>query len=75
MTSQNDGDICVFCWQGRATWRNQQVAFRQLTDKGYVLCRVTIQMGICTRCGAKSLDDRGEAIMDEAVRREYERLP
>jgi hypothetical protein len=75
MSSQSDGDICVFCRQGRVTWRNQEVAFRQLTDRGYVCCRVTIQTGICAQCGAKSLGDRAEAIMDEAVRREHEKLP
>ena len=75
MSSQNEGDTCASCRQGRVIKRNQEIAFRQRTDKGYVFCRVTIQIGICAQCGAKNSDDRAEAIMDEAVRREYDKLP
>lgn len=74
MASQNEEYSCAFCRRGRATKRKQKVAFRQRTDKGYVFCRVTIQVGICTECGAKSVDHCAEAIMDEAARREYDKL-
>lgn len=74
MASQNEEYTCAFCRRGRAIKRKQEVAFRQRTDKGYVFCRVTIHVGICTECGAKSVDHSAEAIMDEAVRREYDKM-
>ena len=67
--------MCDLCGRGDVIRQTQEIAFRQETDKGYVFCRATIQIGICTHCGHKSLDDAAEAILDEAVRQEYDKLP
>jgi hypothetical protein len=32
-------------------------------------------MGICDHCGSKTWDDDAEAIIEEAVRQEYQKLP
>jgi hypothetical protein len=53
----------------------QELAFRQWTRKGYVSCRVNIPIAICADCGAKSWDREADAIMDEAVNREVDKLP
>ena len=74
MPDQSESEICVLCKRGRVIERNQEVAFRQWTNKGYVCCRVTIPMRICTLCGLKTSDGRAEAILDEAVRQEYDKL-
>ena len=52
----------------------EEMAFRQSSDKGYIHCRVTIEVGICDRCGARSLDPAAERIFDEAFQREYDKL-
>ena len=75
MSSQNGGEFCVVCKRGPVIKRNQEIAFRQRTDKGYVSCRVTIQLGVCTHCAGMSSDASAAAVMDEAVRREYDKLP
>jgi hypothetical protein len=73
MSDDNDVDICVFCRRGRATIRNEKISFHQWTDKGYLFCRVVIPVRTCDRCGSKSWDAAAEAIIEEAVRREYQR--
>jgi hypothetical protein len=74
MTASHDAERCIFCKTGRIVQKDQDFAFKERTDKGYVFCQVTILMDICDHCGAKSWDHDAEAIMDNAVRREYERL-
>jgi hypothetical protein len=66
---------CMFCKEGRLLDRAEPMSFRQYTDRGYVFCRVIVPMKICDRCGARSMDERAEAIMEDAVRRAYDNLP
>jgi hypothetical protein len=73
MSGLREGEICDFC-RGRMIAQNREIAFRQWTDKGYVHCRVTILAHVCTQCGYKSCDERAEATLDEAVRKEYDKL-
>ena len=68
-------EACNFCRQGRVIARHEEIAFRQMTDKGYVYCRVTVPVGRCNRCGAGSIGEDATRIMDEAVRRAYDALP
>jgi hypothetical protein len=63
--------ICELCRTGRVRWRKEAVRFRQWSDRGYVLCRVTLPVGTCTHCKAKSLDPDSERIFDAAFQREY----
>jgi hypothetical protein len=65
---------CDFCKGDHVTPRDQPIAFRQRTDRGYVRCRVTVPLGICARCGSGHWNEAAEAIVEAAVRREYERL-
>jgi hypothetical protein len=65
---------CDLCKVGNIVKRKREVAFRQWTDKGYVFCRVTIPMGICQHCGSQTWDQATEAIIEAAVRTEYEKL-
>ncbi len=55
--------------------RTQQIAFHQWTDKGYVACQATVPMLVCDVCGTKSWDDEGEAIIEQAVKDAYDKLP
>lgn len=53
--------------------QNRELAFRQWTDRGYVHCRVSIPMDVCTKCGFRSWDDTAESVVEDAVRREYDK--
>jgi len=75
MSAPEDVQHCEACKVGRVVTGAQTISFRQWTDKGYILCRAAIPMGICESCGAKYWDDDAEAIIEEAVRREYQKLP
>ncbi len=76
MSTEKDAEtsVCVFCNKGRLIKHMEEMAFRQSSDKGYIRCRVTIEVGICDRCGARSLDPAADKIFDEAFQREYDKL-
>ena len=68
--------ICFICNRGNVVTRIEALTFRQSSDKGYVLCRVMIPIGVCDNCGARSWDEAAEKIMDDhALQREYDKLP
>jgi hypothetical protein len=67
-------DRCELCAQGVKFTRNEDLAFQQWTDRGYVSCRVTIPMSTCDCCNAKSWDDVAESVIEDAVRGAYELL-
>jgi hypothetical protein len=69
-----DREICQLCRQGDVIKRSEEMSFHQWTDRGYVFCRVTIPLGVCRHCGMKSWDEAAEAIIEQAVRQEYEKL-
>jgi hypothetical protein len=75
MSGGNKNEYCSLCKDGELKVENTQLVFRQLTDKGYVLCRVTISIDVCTLCGLKTCGDLAEAIIEDAVRQEYDKLP
>jgi hypothetical protein len=66
---------CDFCRSGQVTRRDQHIAFRQWTDRGYVSCRVNVPLGVCDRCQSSHWNKEAEVIVEEAVRREYEKRP
>ena len=74
MTDPGDAVRCDFCKVGNLVRGNRPLAFRQWTDRGYVVCEVVIPMGVCDRCGSKSWDEAADTIIDAAVRQEYEKL-
>ena len=73
MTDLNDSQQCDFCKKSRVITRKQQLAFRQWTDRGYVHCHVEVPIGLCDQCGSEHWNQEAEAIIEEAVRREYEK--
>jgi hypothetical protein len=75
MSHPDDAQRCDFCRNGKVARQQQQVAFRQWTDKGYVFCRAEIPIGICDRCGSRHWNADAEEIIEESVRSEYEKLP
>jgi hypothetical protein len=74
MMAAGEPTICEICKRGRVTKRMEEMAFRR-SDKGYIQCRVTILVGTCGNCRVKSLDPGSDKILDEAFRREYDKLP
>jgi hypothetical protein len=40
-----------------------------------VFCRVTATLGVCSNCESRNWDENTEALIDEAVRQEYDKLP
>ena len=75
MSDRSESLFCALCKKGELVAEDQELTFQQRTDKGYVFCRVTISMDICTLCGWKSWGDLAEAIIEDAVRQEYDKLP
>jgi C4-type Zn-finger protein len=75
MSEPHSGETCPFCKKGHFRIRPEAIAFHQWTDKGYVFCRLTVTLGICDNCGWRDWDESMEAMIDEAVRREYDKLP
>jgi hypothetical protein len=75
MPTTDKGDMCPFCRKGRVVERTEEIAFHQWTDKGYVFCRVKGTLGVCDRCGSRDWNDDTEALIEAAVRREYDKLP
>jgi hypothetical protein len=75
MSKNQDRGQCPFCRKGRFIERPEQLAFHQWTDKGYVFCRVAVITSICNNCGWRDWNEEIEALIDEAVRREYKKLP
>jgi len=75
MTAKDGSLICAICKTGRITRRMEHIAFRQMSNKGYVHCDVTVLVGTCDHCHAKSTDQDAERLFDEAFKREYDKLP
>ena len=74
MSESRGADICDFCKRGRVVTRNENLTFHQWTYRGYIRCQVTIPIGVCDNCEAKTWDEAAEAIIEEAARREQAKL-
>ncbi|MGA7487205.1 MAG: hypothetical protein WBW74_09760 [Xanthobacteraceae bacterium] len=72
--SRNGPLHCDFCKHGHVAWNDRRVAFRQWTDRGHVSCSVTIPLGVCDHCRSGHWSADAEAIVEDAVRRAYEKL-
>jgi hypothetical protein len=75
MAAEDELVTCMTCKTGHLTKRMEQIEFRQMSDKGYVRCRVTVLVATCDNCRAKSTDPDAQKIFDEAFKREYDKLP
>ena len=71
---QVESEMCILCEQAPVVEKNQEISFRQHTDKGDVACRVAVQFNICPQCGFEYWDDHAEATVNEAVRQAYEKM-
>jgi hypothetical protein len=74
MPGTSENDVCDICQRGMVAKTMEELAFRQWTRKGYVWCRVNIPVVVCADCGAKSWDRQADAIIDDAVNREVDKL-
>jgi hypothetical protein len=74
VSNADNGGTCYFCKKGRFIEKDQDIAFKQWTDKGYVYCNVKLRVGVCDCCDAKDWNAQSEAIIREAVRRERDKL-
>jgi hypothetical protein len=75
MPDGDDASLCFFCKRGQTIKCNQEIAFHQSTNKGLVFCRVVVPVSVCNQCGAITSDAETEAVIEDAVRREYDKLP
>jgi hypothetical protein len=71
--TDDHAESCDFCRRGRVIKKNEDIGFYQWTDKGYLYCRATVPVGLCDHCGMKSWDDEAESMIEDAVRRAYDR--
>ena len=75
MATEDNLAVCSLCKRGRLSSSFKELSLRQMSDKGYVHFRVTVAVNICDSCGDESLGAGAEQILDEAFRREYDKLP
>ena len=75
MANGDEAERCDFCGKGHVVRTVQEMALHQWTDKGYVFVRVPVLLGVCDRCGSRNWNEETEAMIDKAVRREYDKLP
>jgi len=75
MPTKKSSEICGLCRHGKIRRNMQEITFHQWTSKGNVSCTVIIPIGICDKCGAKHWNEETEAIIEDAVKREYDKLP
>ncbi len=75
MSEINNQDTCYYCKRGQFIRRAEELAFHQWTDKGYIYCRVKGMVGVCDRCGSRDWNEEMEALVKQAVQREYDKLP
>jgi YgiT-type zinc finger domain-containing protein len=66
---------CPVCREGRLATRTGTIAFIQRTDRGEISVHIEIPLSVCERCGVRMWSDAEEKVIDDAVRREYEKLP
>jgi hypothetical protein len=72
MPRKEETTICEFCRKGHVHKRKEDIAFRQWSDIGRISCQVTVSMGVCDGCGARS-GSGIDKIFDEAFQREYDK--
>jgi hypothetical protein len=71
---RDDGDGCGSCGHHTVVRREQEVAFHEWTDRGYVFCKVLVPAAVCERCGTRTWEKAAEAIIEDAMRRERDKL-
>jgi hypothetical protein len=76
MSAHRDlGEVCIFCRHGHIVKITREMTFHQTTDRGRITCCIALPVNTCSYCGFQTLDRYAEAVMDQAVRREYDKLP
>jgi hypothetical protein len=75
MASISVSELCAVCKRGHIGKHPEHFTFTQWTDKGLVSCEVRIEVSVCDHCGFRAWDEAAEAAMNEAVGREYAKLP
>jgi hypothetical protein len=75
MADREQNERCPLCNRGRLLKRTEAIAFHQSTDKGYIFCRLNVATEVCDNCGNRVWDEETEALIEEAVKREYDKLP
>jgi hypothetical protein len=74
MTNKIRAEPSEFCKVGQLIERTQSIAFPRWTDKGYLLCRGSVLIAVCEKCGSRNWDDLAETTIAEAVRKAYQQL-
>ena len=74
MASEDNFMVCDLCKRGRLASSLRELRVQQSSNKGYVHFSATIAVRICDICGAKSYGPGTDQILDEAFRREYDKL-
>lgn len=74
MPDKGCAGLCELCGRRSKITREEELAFSQWTDRGYVSCRVTIPVSTCGFCKTRSWDETAEAAIEAAVRQAYDQL-
>lgn len=74
MPDKDCAGLCELCGRRAKIKQDEELAFHQWTDRGYVSCRVTIPVSTCGYCKTRSWDETAESIIEQAVRNAYDQL-
>jgi hypothetical protein len=74
MASEDNFIVCDLCKRGPLGSSLRELRVRQSSNKGDVHFSAKIAVRICDFCGAKSYGPGTDQILDEAFRREYDKL-
>jgi hypothetical protein len=72
MPRQRETTICELCRKGHVSERMEDIAFHQWSDLGRISCRVSVPIGVCDACGARSASGI-DRIFEESFQREYDK--
>ena len=75
MSDSGTGEECPVCEFPQTVKVMIDLTCHQMTDRGRVTCHLVLPVYCCPHCGFEVLDAEGEAMVDAAVRREYDKLP
>ena len=73
MAKAIEEETCALCKRGVLKPECRTISIRQLTDRGYVQCLVTVPVAVCNDCGSETFLQRGEQLIETAIAAEYAR--
>ena len=71
MPGKKEDKACPCCKRGNLIKKDREIAYSQWTDKGFVLCRVTVRLASASDVAPRASAIRSNPFAEDAVHREY----